>query len=265
MNADARSWRGRGFKVKDLHGASASLPRRRGRHRLDNGYLLEESEDWIRPFMDVLSQNLAENVLRNDGKYIAQTARAYEGLASECEERAAGKMPFIKDLVAGFAPQIRTGRAVLDVGCGIGLAACAFVERGFSVMGIDVSAKMLSSARRRCPKQRSSNRTFSIFKQKDRWTASSPTPSYICSLRSMRTWRCGKCMPCLGRMALSLSAPISARRVGKASSRSRTIKGGSKGSSGTGREWSWNSWLPNQVSGLIDLLSFPTTTEISNG
>jgi SAM-dependent methyltransferase len=84
-------------------------------------------------------------------KYVAQITEAYELLADESEERAAGKLPFIKGLVAGFAPHITTGREVYDLGCGVGLAARAFLDLGFSVTGIDVSAKSLAYARRRNP------------------------------------------------------------------------------------------------------------------
>jgi SAM-dependent methyltransferase len=84
-------------------------------------------------------------------KYVARITEAYDLLARESEERAAGKMPFIKGLVAGFAPYVTTGRVVYDLGCGVGLATRAFIDLGFNVTGIDVSAKSLAYARQRNP------------------------------------------------------------------------------------------------------------------
>jgi SAM-dependent methyltransferase len=45
-------------------------------------------------------------------------------------------------------PPVR-GKAVLDAGCGPGIYAEALVERGASVVGLDVSARMVELARRR--------------------------------------------------------------------------------------------------------------------
>jgi SAM-dependent methyltransferase len=88
---------------------------------------------------------------RRPFKYLEQTTRAYEDLATESEERAAQKMPFVRQLVEGFAPRVTTGRVVLDVGCGVGLATVVFTALGFQVTGIDVSSKMLARARLRDP------------------------------------------------------------------------------------------------------------------
>jgi len=97
------------------------------------------------------------------GKYVTQIAEAYDSLASESEERAAAKMPFVKDLVACFASHITTGRVVYDVGCGVGLATRALVELGFCVTGIDVSAESLSYARRRSPEANFVHQDFLCF------------------------------------------------------------------------------------------------------
>jgi SAM-dependent methyltransferase len=42
------------------------------------------------------------------------------------------------------------GARVLDAGCGPGLVAEAFLERGYQVLGVDLSAEMLRRARERC-------------------------------------------------------------------------------------------------------------------
>jgi SAM-dependent methyltransferase len=83
--------------------------------------------------------------------YVARITEAYDLLASESEERAARKLPFIKGLVSDFATYVTTGRIVYDLGCGVGLATRAFIDLGFSVTGIDVSAKSLAYARQRNP------------------------------------------------------------------------------------------------------------------
>jgi SAM-dependent methyltransferase len=85
------------------------------------------------------------------GNYIRQTAEAYELLASETEERASDKMPFVRELAAGFSSQVTTGRVLYDLGCGVGLATRAFVDLGFDVTGIDVSARTLAFAKQRNP------------------------------------------------------------------------------------------------------------------
>lgn len=48
---------------------------------------------------------------------------------------------------------IRSGR-VVDVGCGSGIAARHFLERGYDVVGIDASNAMIRLARRRAPRAR---------------------------------------------------------------------------------------------------------------
>ncbi|MDG4882748.1 class I SAM-dependent methyltransferase [Mesorhizobium sp. WSM4884] len=43
-----------------------------------------------------------------------------------------------------------TGKAILDIGCGIGRFECALHTRAKHIVGIDISSKMLAIARRRC-------------------------------------------------------------------------------------------------------------------
>ncbi|HYH86889.1 MAG TPA: class I SAM-dependent methyltransferase [Pyrinomonadaceae bacterium] len=51
--------------------------------------------------------------------------------------------------ILSLAGDVR-GLRVLDVGCGPGRHACALLERGARVTGIDVSEEMLKAARERC-------------------------------------------------------------------------------------------------------------------
>jgi SAM-dependent methyltransferase len=50
------------------------------------------------------------------------------------------------DFVAALAP-----RSVLDAGCGTGRVAIELARRGIEVVGVDVNASMLDTARRRAP------------------------------------------------------------------------------------------------------------------
>lgn len=80
-----------------------------------------------------------------------QIKDAYDLLASESEERAPNKGPFLRSFVDSFVPRINPGGLVLDVGCGVGLASRAFLNLGFQVTGIDVSRSSLEFAARRNP------------------------------------------------------------------------------------------------------------------
>ncbi|WP_414944096.1 methyltransferase domain-containing protein [Amycolatopsis sp. cmx-11-32] len=47
--------------------------------------------------------------------------------------------------------RIEPGSAVLDVGCGAGLAVCELSSRGIRAVGVDLSPAMVEEARRRSP------------------------------------------------------------------------------------------------------------------
>ncbi|MBU6321393.1 MAG: class I SAM-dependent methyltransferase [Patescibacteria group bacterium] len=50
-----------------------------------------------------------------------------------------------------FITHLPSGGTVLDVGCGSGVKSKYFLDRGFSVTGIDIAEKLLSIARREAP------------------------------------------------------------------------------------------------------------------
>jgi SAM-dependent methyltransferase len=50
-----------------------------------------------------------------------------------------------------FIKGLRPGAHVLDVGCGGGVKSRYFIDRGFSVVGIDISEKLLEIAKREVP------------------------------------------------------------------------------------------------------------------
>ncbi len=62
---------------------------------------------------------------------------------------AKGAAPFIVDQLRSAG---NGGRRVVDLGCGSGLLAKAFIRRGYDVVGIDQSAAMIKLARKQVPK-----------------------------------------------------------------------------------------------------------------
>src|SRR5436189_4290030 len=56
---------------------------------------------------------------------------------------------YVRRRVAFFRQVLAPGARVLDVGCGTGRLGAAMRGAGFTVVGVDVSAGMLSHARRR--------------------------------------------------------------------------------------------------------------------
>lgn len=50
-----------------------------------------------------------------------------------------------------FASRLRSGQTVLDVGCGSGIKSAYLADKGFEVVGIDISERMIKIARREYP------------------------------------------------------------------------------------------------------------------
>jgi len=53
------------------------------------------------------------------------------------------------DFYLGLARTLKSGRRILDLGCGTGLLACRIAEEGFAVSGVDPAEGMLGVARSR--------------------------------------------------------------------------------------------------------------------
>lgn len=75
----------------------------------------------------------------------------YDALAEEYEARVSTLRPVYEETISYFAPHLKKGGRVLDVGCGVGLAIEVLTERGFSAIGVELSPKMAELARRRNP------------------------------------------------------------------------------------------------------------------
>jgi len=67
-------------------------------------------------------------------------------------EAYAEKFPDENEHIEKFLNLLPEGSKILDVGCGHGPDAMLAVKKGFEVVGIDASAKMIEIAKKNCPK-----------------------------------------------------------------------------------------------------------------
>lgn len=76
-------------------------------------------------------------------------ATAFDGQAERFERAPVQSDPLALERLVQFA-DLPAGSLLLDAGCGPGLVAEAFLNAGHRVVGVDLSAEMVSRARRRC-------------------------------------------------------------------------------------------------------------------
>jgi SAM-dependent methyltransferase len=90
--------------------------------------------------------------------------RAFDGQAARFEAAPVQSDPRALARLVAFA-RLPPGARLIDAGCGPGLVAEAFLEAGFSVHGVDLSAEMLRRAAQRCARfgSRASFRQGSVF------------------------------------------------------------------------------------------------------
>jgi ubiquinone/menaquinone biosynthesis C-methylase UbiE len=81
--------------------------------------------------------------------YITTNKNVYDYLAQEYEERTKDYFDSTSKAVSFLTPHIKTGKEVLDVGCGVGLGTEILSECGFNVTAIDISSKMVKFSRKR--------------------------------------------------------------------------------------------------------------------
>ncbi|WP_018640138.1 class I SAM-dependent methyltransferase [Parafrankia elaeagni] len=90
--------------------------------------------------------------------YLAGVAAAYDGVAGLYTELFADvldRQPLERALLVAFADIVRErGGPVADLGCGPGYAAACLHRSGLEVFGLDLSAEMVSLARRSHPELR---------------------------------------------------------------------------------------------------------------
>ncbi len=77
--------------------------------------------------------------------YLEKTIQTYNNIVSKYVNAIRDRQP--QSEFNDFCQSIAPGGLVLDAGCGGGRDCQAFVERGFSVIGMDLSSKMLEIAR----------------------------------------------------------------------------------------------------------------------
>lgn len=85
---------------------------------------------------------------------LSEVARSYDAVAGEYVRQIAGELahkPWDRTLLDRFAASIRKDGVVADVGCGPGHVGRHVADHGVSVVGLDLSAEMITLARERNP------------------------------------------------------------------------------------------------------------------
>lgn len=82
-------------------------------------------------------------------RYLKKTIQTYDQIAADYVQATNNLQP--QEEFTLFSQMLLTGNAVLDAGCGGGRDCRALAERGFQVIGIDLSAEMLKIARNLAP------------------------------------------------------------------------------------------------------------------
>ena len=99
------------------------------------------------------SENAPENTLYNpmisEDKYLV-TQTAYDAVAKEYADNVFAKQ-WMKGYLDEFCAWVGKPVRLLDLGCGPGNDTALFHHRGFKVVGVDFSARMMAEARTRTP------------------------------------------------------------------------------------------------------------------
>lgn len=83
--------------------------------------------------------------------YIYLNKNAYDSLAKEYEQKVTKRSQFNAKVIDKFISFIKTGPAVLDLGCAVGLDMQIFSQKGFQTTGLEISPKMAAFAKKRSP------------------------------------------------------------------------------------------------------------------
>jgi ubiquinone/menaquinone biosynthesis C-methylase UbiE len=84
-----------------------------------------------------------------DDDYVTKTIKVYDHVAEEYAKQIADHIPTKQRLQ--FISLLKPGDKILDAGCGSGRECKFFVDNGFSVVGVDLSEKMLAIAKKTEP------------------------------------------------------------------------------------------------------------------
>ena len=82
--------------------------------------------------------------------YKNATIKSYNKIASEYSSKVSKLHP--KKEFSQFFSMLRPKASVLDIGCGSGRDAFEFAKKGFKIIGIDLSPKMIAIARNKAKK-----------------------------------------------------------------------------------------------------------------
>ncbi len=75
----------------------------------------------------------------------------YDTLAPQYELKVSERKKFNESVIDNFIEKIVSGKNVLDLGCAVGLETSIFLNRGFSVTGVEISEEMIKYAKKRNP------------------------------------------------------------------------------------------------------------------
>lgn len=91
---------------------------------------------------------MTDEILR---QILQEHTRTYDAIAQEYESRVSALKSITEEAVHWMSEYIPENGKILELGCGVGLAASLFVRQHFQVMAIDLSSQMLAHARKREP------------------------------------------------------------------------------------------------------------------
>ncbi|MFA5172937.1 MAG: class I SAM-dependent methyltransferase [Candidatus Paceibacterota bacterium] len=82
---------------------------------------------------------------------LALHKKTYNELAKEYESRAESLFDVTRNAMDNFSFFIKSKGLILDVGCGVGVAMNILAKKGFKLIGLDLSQKMIDFAKKRNP------------------------------------------------------------------------------------------------------------------
>jgi len=103
--------------------------------------------------------------------YIVDNTITYESLADAYENNVSKYLYSTKKAINFFTPNITTGKEILDIGCGVGLATELLSQQGFKLTSIDISPKMVKYTKNRNPNSNVITGDFLKYKFKHKFDA----------------------------------------------------------------------------------------------